>query len=114
MVKISCILIDDEAPARAALKHEISIFCPDLNIIGEAANVNDAIVVIKEKKPDLVFLDIQLTDGVGFDHVNVGNQALFIDLDHQFNPAFNAFPLKAAERANQKIAEFIRTHLKNA
>lgn len=66
MKKLNTIIIDDEWLIRTELvrllnQHE------KINIIGEAANFSEASQLIEDKSPDLVFLDIQLPGGSGFD-----------------------------------------------
>lgn len=61
------IIVDDERQAISALKADIKFHCRDLEIIGEAFSVKDAISKINTLNPELVFLDIQLIDGTGFD-----------------------------------------------
>jgi two-component system, LytTR family, response regulator len=64
MLKV--ILIDDERLARSELKRMLQEF-PDVEIIGEAANAEDAIEKIESLNPDLIFLDIQMPGKTGFD-----------------------------------------------
>lgn len=63
---IRCVIIDDEKPfintLRAMLKRQ-----EDLMVIGEARSVQSGVKLIHELEPDLVFLDIQMSDGTGFD-----------------------------------------------
>ncbi|BDS12228.1 LytR/AlgR family response regulator transcription factor [Aureispira anguillae] len=66
MVKYKCVIIDDEMQAINALQHELKENCPEIAIIGQANSVATAVVEINEKKPELIFLDIRLTDGLGF------------------------------------------------
>lgn len=61
------LLIEDEEQAVSALKAEIRHHCPELEITGVAHSVKDGIEKIKTQQPELVFLDIQLSDGLGFD-----------------------------------------------
>lgn len=65
MSKIRTLIVDDEPPARAKIKTFLGSES-DIEIIGEAGNGDDAIQLIGELKPDLLFLDIQMpaTDGV--------------------------------------------------
>lgn len=63
---LKCILIDDEKNSRIVLKNLLSDFCKEVEVIGEAANPEDAYTLISNKKPDLVFLDIQMPTGSGF------------------------------------------------
>ncbi|PHS67155.1 MAG: DNA-binding response regulator [Flavobacterium sp.] len=66
MIKV--ILIDDESYIRDEIRKKISnYFSNELFIIAEADNVKSGIEVINTHKPDLLFLDIQLSDGTGFD-----------------------------------------------
>lgn len=64
---ISSVIVDDEKKARAFLKGHLNAFCPDVTIAGEAENVASAVQTIKTINPDLVFLDIKMPDGTGFD-----------------------------------------------
>lgn len=63
-----CLLIDDEAPARHELRQLLSVHL-DVEIVGEAANVADALALAARHRPDLVLLDIQLRGESGFDFV---------------------------------------------
>ncbi|SOE20613.1 two component transcriptional regulator, LytTR family [Spirosomataceae bacterium TFI 002] len=60
------IIIDDERLARNELKRLLEEF-PRINIIGEAANADEAIPMIEEMEPDLIFLDIQMPGKDGFE-----------------------------------------------
>ena len=64
---IRTIIIDDEDRGRRTLTTQISKYCPDLEIVGEANGVESGLEVIRNHKPDVVFLDIQMQDGTGFD-----------------------------------------------
>lgn len=61
------LIIDDEKKAREAIRHVIQLYCPDIKIVGETDSVKTAREAISKEKPDLLFLDIQLSDGMGFD-----------------------------------------------
>ena len=67
---IRAIIIDDEAHIRDTLRKLLTINCPEVSVIGEAYGVADGIKAIKEIHPDLVFLDINMKDGTGFDLLN--------------------------------------------
>ncbi|WP_027179670.1 LytR/AlgR family response regulator transcription factor [Maridesulfovibrio bastinii] len=62
---IRTILVDDELPAIDELKYLLSSV-NDIQIIGTAGNSSKAVDIIREKKPDLVFLDIQMPGKDGF------------------------------------------------
>lgn len=61
------ILIDDEKSARTTLRSDILLYCPEITIVAEADGVKHGVAAIKEHQPDLVFLDVEMGDGTGFD-----------------------------------------------
>jgi two-component system LytT family response regulator len=64
---ITAILIDDDSNLRNGMRELLSFYAPDIAIIGEAEDVETGVVVMDKLKPQVVFLDIQLNDGTGFD-----------------------------------------------
>jgi len=86
------ILVDDERLARKELRR---LLCkhPQVEVIGEAANADEARVLLSEARPDLIFLDVQMPGESGFD--------LLMKLDTFpaiiFTTAFDEFALKAFE-----------------
>lgn len=64
---IETILVDDDVNLREGMKSLLSRFAPNIKIIGEADSVATGITTIDALKPQVVFLDIQLNDGTGFD-----------------------------------------------
>ncbi len=64
---ITAVIIDDEAPARDALSNMLKLYCPSVQLIGEAHSMQSGIKLIESISPDAVFLDIQMPDGSGFD-----------------------------------------------
>ena len=60
------LLVDDERLARVEFKRLLEKF-PEIEIIGEASNGEEAIEKIEELNPDLVFLDIQMPGMTGFE-----------------------------------------------
>lgn len=86
------LIIDDEKQAISALKADIKFHCADLEIVGEAYSVKDAISKIRALGPELIFLDIQLIDGTGFDILDA------IDKHKPkviFTTAYSQFAIKA-------------------
>lgn len=65
--KIKAVIVEDEARSVASLKKLLDDYCPEVELIGEATTVNQAIDRINNLKPQLVFLDIALPDGDGFE-----------------------------------------------
>src|SRR5271157_2788404 len=62
---ISTIIVDDEKPARDELTFLLKGF-PEINLIGQGKNGLDAVNLIREHSPDLVFLDVQMPGLDGF------------------------------------------------
>jgi two-component system LytT family response regulator len=59
------LLVDDETLARAQLRRLLGA-APDVDVIGESASGEEAVVAIEQLRPDLVFLDVQMPRGDGF------------------------------------------------
>lgn len=89
---LKTIIIDDESRARSALKQEIQLNCPEVEIIAEADSIATAVPLIKKLSPDLIFLDIQLSDGLGF---TILEQADNQDYAIIFTTAYSEYALKA-------------------
>ncbi|MEN8139541.1 MAG: response regulator [Bacteroidota bacterium] len=92
MTKIGCIIIDDENPARALVKAFIAKK-GNFEVLAEAGNGFDAVKMIDELKPDLIFLDIQMPKLTGFE---------VLELIHHhpkviFTTAYDQFAVKAFE-----------------
>src|SRR5690606_13787652 len=99
----TAILIDDDSNLRSGLKILLGRYAPEMQIIGEAENVSDGISEISLKKPQVVFLDIQLNDGTGFDILEkiteaegkINFQVVFITAHEQY--AIKAFRFSALD-----------------
>lgn len=63
---LRAIIIDDERKSRESLELLIGSFIQNIEIVGTASSVRTGIVAIETYKPDLIFLDIHLADGDGF------------------------------------------------
>ena len=65
---IKAVIIDDEIDARNALQILLKEFCYEtIDLIGEAGSVKEGLQLLKVRQPDLLFLDINMRDGSGFD-----------------------------------------------
>ncbi|MEI8137241.1 MAG: response regulator, partial [Bacteroidota bacterium] len=64
---IKTLIIEDEAKSRQMLAAMLERNCPEITIAGLAKDVKEGVAMIKELQPDLVFLDISMPDGSGFD-----------------------------------------------
>ena len=73
----SVAIIDDQQKSREVLKNLLGELCPDVEIVGEADGVTNGVALIRSKRPDAVFLDIQMEDGMGFDLIKYFPQPAF-------------------------------------
>ena len=64
---IKALLVEDEEQSRQLLKTLLSKNCPNIEVVATAANVKEASEAVQKYQPDLVFLDITMPDGTGFD-----------------------------------------------
>jgi len=91
---VRAVIIDDESNIRQLLTSIIEQECSKVQIVGEADSVAAGIRIIQEFKPDLVFLDIKLPDGAGFDILTkISN----IDFNIIFVTAYDEYAVKAFE-----------------
>jgi two-component system, LytTR family, response regulator len=64
---IRAIIVDDEANARRTMLAMLKDYATEVQVVAEASSVETAIQAITLHDPDLVFLDIEMQDGTGFD-----------------------------------------------
>jgi two-component system, LytTR family, response regulator len=86
------IIVDDETDARRIISKYTERYAPDVRIVAEANTVASALEKIREHEPDLVFLDINLSDGSGFD---VLDNVYPIRFQVIFTTAFDQYAVKA-------------------
>src|ERR1044071_7537256 len=89
---INAVIVEDEKKSLEVLQALVAQDCPEVNIIGTADSVTSGTELINAKKPNLIFLDIEMADGSGFDlleRVGSGNY------DVIFTTASDAHALKA-------------------
>jgi two-component system LytT family response regulator len=92
MNKLKSLIIDDEPDAIKTLREVIEKHCKDVKIIGEADSVENAINQIEELKPNLLFLDVELKDGTGFDILKRVSYKKFVTI---FISAHNHYSIQA-------------------
>jgi two-component system LytT family response regulator len=86
------IIIDDERLARTELRKLLQEF-PEIEVVDEAANVDEGISKIESQNPDLIFLDIQMPGKTGFDLLSELDRAPHVI----FTTAYDEYALKAFE-----------------
>ena len=90
MLKV--IIVEDELHSREALKNLINDYCEQVEILKLAASVEEGIEAIQLHKPELVFLDIEMPTGTGFDLLE---RAQHLNFEVIFTTAFEHYALKA-------------------
>ena len=128
---MKAILVDDETRARSLLRKKIQENCSDIDVVGEAGNIPEAVKSIHATSPDLVFLDIDMPGQNGFalfDYFDkISFQVIFVTasqehalkafrvsaLDYLLKPIqssqLESAVEKAKEQVNSRLAE--RVHM---
>lgn len=86
------VIIDDDILARRVLKRILEQNFKEIEIFGEADSVESGVELINEVKPDLVFLDIEMPDGTGF---NLIEQLETIDFKLVFTTSYSDYAITA-------------------
>lgn len=92
--KIRAIIIDDEKKSILTLTKLLEKYSPEISIIGTAENVAEGVKTVNELQPELVFLDISMPDGDGFDVLQLVD---FHDFEVIFITASDRFAIRAFE-----------------
>ena len=104
---LKTLIVDDESLARRGLAHRLKNI-PDIEIVGEAQNGREALKLIGEKSPDLVFLDIQMPGLSGFEvlqQLNVETMPVILFLTAYDEYAVQAFEANALDYILKPIDE---------
>ncbi len=86
------VIVDDEQDAVSFIESIAREYCPEIEIVGKAFSAIEGIEVIGREKPDLVFLDVEMPHGSGFDLLAAFPEK---DFDVIFITAFNHYAIKA-------------------
>jgi two-component system LytT family response regulator len=68
---IKAVIIDDIPQAVDLLRNDLKTYCPEVEVIGDAPGVVSGTKMLKSLEPEVVFLDIELQDGTGFDILEI-------------------------------------------
>ena len=98
---IKSIIVEDESAARNALSSYLSKYCPQVEVIGFVQNCKEAIHIIHDLEPQLVFLDVEMPFGNAFDVLESCKELYFETI---FVTAFSEYSLKAL---NQSAAYYL-------
>lgn len=93
------IIVEDEPHSQKTLANFINKYCPQLEIVSIAASVSEGIEQINQLKPDLIFMDIDLPDGTGFEIISQLHEPwpriIFVTAYNQY--AVKAFQISAID-----------------
>lgn len=92
MASIKAIIVDDELPSLQNLEQKIVEFCPDLSLIASIQKPEEAIQLIEQLHPDIVFLDIEMPRINGFKMLE---QIKEKDFEIIFTTAYNHYAIDA-------------------
>ena len=94
MNKLKVIIVDDEAAARNVLENLLHMSKTNVEILARCSDLPQAVEVIKQHNPDLVFLDVQMPDYAGYE---IANFFETIDFEIIFVTAYDQYAIKAFE-----------------
>jgi len=100
---ISAIIIDDDDNLRSGMKALLSLYAPEIDILGEANSVKTGLELIEKTSSDIIFLDIMMNDGSGFDileqlnakYGKISSHIVFVTAHEKF--AIRAFRFSALD-----------------
>ncbi|MCP1301947.1 LytTR family DNA-binding domain-containing protein [Chryseobacterium sp. S0630] len=95
-MKIKAVIVDDELIAREVLRSYLTKYCPQVEILGEAENIKEAVPLIAEKQPQLVFLDVEMPFGNAFDVLEATKDFSYETI---FITAFSQYSLQALNKS---------------
>ncbi|MES2777837.1 MAG: LytTR family DNA-binding domain-containing protein [Bacteroidota bacterium] len=92
----TAIIIDDEAKGRTALREKLKTYCPNINLVAEAADGYEGIAIIEKYHPQIIFLDIEMPGMNGFEMLNSLPDKNFNII---FTTAYDQYAIKAIKYA---------------
>ncbi len=86
------IIVEDEANSRDILRNYVQKYCPDVEVLGEAANIEEGLKLISSLEPDMIFLDVEMPFGNAFDLLDQVPDRTF---ETVFVTAYNQYAMDA-------------------
>lgn len=94
MIMLRAVIIEDEALSRDTLRNYVEEYCSDVALVGEAPDIEEGKKIIIKHKPDLVFLDVEMPFGNGFDLLESLDDTSFEVI---FVTAFSHYAIRAIQ-----------------
>jgi two-component system, LytTR family, response regulator len=91
-MKIKAVIVDDELIAREVLENYLKKYCPIVEVVGQAQHIKEAVPMIKDLQPELVFLDVEMPFGNAFDVLEACQPQEFETI---FITAYSEYSLRA-------------------
>lgn len=73
---INAVIVDDERKGRALLIHLLGLYCPAVRVVADCSSVAEAVPIIEQHGPDLVFLDVEMPGASGFELFGGNNKSI--------------------------------------
>lgn len=93
---LRAVIIEDEIASQKALKNYLKQYCNDVEVLGIAGNISEGKEIIEKHKPDLVFLDVEMPFGNGFDLLESLDEISFQTI---FVTAFSQYAIRAIQHS---------------
>lgn len=96
---MNALIVEDMPQAAEALERDLAEYCPEIQILGRAGSIVEAAKMLRQVKPEIIFLDIMLGDGTGFDLLDIfpGLNARVIFITASEEHALRAFRYAAVD-----------------
>ena len=124
---LRAILVDDELSSLQNLQSKLVEFCPDVEVVAAAQKPEDAILFIRQHKPDVIFLDIEMPRMNGFRMLDELGE---LDFEIIFTTAYNHYAvdairisafdylmkpvaIKELQNALERLAKYRQTHTRD-
>lgn len=100
-MNIRTVIVDDEHNAIENLNIILNEYCSEIEVVGTASSVIEAVKVINSNQPDLLLLDIELPHGTGFDILDIVNKE---HIETIFVTAYDQYAIRAIK---QNVTDYI-------